>query len=83
MSEVCYRLRESQGETDKGAEMPKFEVKMLIEFEGEIEASNAEEAEQKAWTSWGDSMDKEITYSGVDSIEVDEIEEDEEEDEDE
>ncbi len=63
--------------------MPRYEVKMLIEFEGEIEADNAEEAEQKAWTSWGDSMDNPITYSAVDSIEVDEIEEDEDEDEDE
>lgn len=62
----------------KGAEMPKYEVKMLITFEGEIEADSAEEAEKLAWTSWGDTMDKEITYSGVDSIDVDEIEEDEE-----
>ena len=63
--------------------MARFEVKMLIEFEGEIEADTAEEAEQKAWTSWGDTLDNDITYSGVDSIEVEEIEEDEEEDEDE
>jgi hypothetical protein len=60
------------------ATMARYEVKMLITFEGELEADSAEEAEQLAWTSWGDTMDREITYSGVDSIEVDEIEEDEE-----
>jgi hypothetical protein len=59
--------------------MPRYEVKMLIEFEGEIEADSAEQAEKLAWTSWGDTMDNDITYSGVDSIEVEEIEEEEEE----
>ena len=63
--------------------MPRYQVTMLIEFEGEIEAENAEAAEQKAWTSWGDSMDNDITYSGVDSIEVEEVEEEEEEEEEE
>ena len=61
--------------------MPKYYVKMMIEFAGEIEADSEESAEQKAWTSWGDTMDSEITYDGVYSIEVEEIE-DEEEDED-
>lgn len=63
--------------------MAKFAVKMLIEFEGELEAESAEEAEKMAWTSWGDTMDNEITYSSVDSIEVEELEDDEDEDEDE
>jgi len=62
--------------------MPKYEVKMLVEFSGELEADSPEEAEKLAWTSWGDTMDKEITYDNVDSIEVKEIE-DYEEDEDE
>jgi len=66
----------------KGAKMPKYEVKMLVEFSGELEADSPEEAEKLAWTSWGDTMDKEITYDNVDSIEVKEIE-DYEEDEDE
>lgn len=61
--------------------MPKYEVKMLVTFEGEIEADSAEEAEKLAWTSWGDTMDNEITYSGVYSIDVEESEEDEDEDE--
>ena len=59
--------------------MPRYEVKMMIEFSGELEADSMEDAEQKAWTSWGDTMDKEITYDGVYSIEVDEVEEEEEE----
>lgn len=59
--------------------MPKFYVEMLIEFAGEIEAENAEQAEQLAWTSWGDTMDKEITYSGINDIVVDEIEDEDDE----
>jgi hypothetical protein len=61
--------------------MAIYEVKMMIEFSGELEADSAEEAEQKAWTSWGDTMDNEITYDGVYSIEVDEREEEAEEEE--
>jgi hypothetical protein len=62
--------------------MPRYEVTMLIEFAGELEADSVEEAEQKAWTSWGDTMDNPITYSSVDSIEVAELEyEEDEEDE--
>jgi len=63
--------------------MPKYYVNMMIEFAGEIEADSKEDAEQKAWTSWGDTMDNDITYDGIYSIDVEEVEEDEEEDEDE
>jgi len=63
--------------------MPKYEVKMMIEFSGELEADSAEEAEQKAWTSWGDTMDNDITYDGVYSIDVDELDEDEDEEDEE
>lgn len=59
--------------------MPRYYIEMLIEFAGEIEAESAEQAEQLAWTSWGDTMDKEITYSGVNDIIVDELEEEDEE----
>lgn len=62
--------------------MPKYYVKMRIDFAGEIEAESETAAETLAWTSWGDSMDNDITYDGVYSIDVEEIEE-EEEDEDE
>lgn len=67
-----YRLKESQGETDKGAEMPRFNVVMLVEFAGEIEAETQEEAERLA------IYDDTVFYQGVDSIEIEEIEEDEE-----
>ena len=63
--------------------MPKYYVTMRIDFAGELEAENAEEAEKLAWTSWGDTMDNEITYDGVYSIDVEELEDDEDEDEDE
>jgi hypothetical protein len=61
--------------------MPKYYVKMRIDFAGEIEAESEDAAEALAWTSWGDSMDNEITYDGVYSIDVEEIEDDEDEDE--
>jgi len=62
--------------------MPRYYVKMRIDFAGEIEAESAEAAEQLAYTSWGDTMDNEITYDGVYDIDVEEQdEEDEEEDE--
>lgn len=62
--------------------MAKFYVQMRIDFSGEIEADTKEQAEELAWTSWGDTMDSEITYDGVYDIKIEEIE-DEEEDEDE
>ena len=64
--------------------MPRYQVEMMIEFAGEIEADNEEHAEQLAWTSWGETYDSPIVYDGVYSIEVEAVEEDEdEEDEDE
>ena len=61
--------------------MPKFYVEMRIDFAGEIEAENAEEAETLAWTSWGDTMDSPIQYDNVYSINVEEMEEEIDEDE--
>lgn len=61
--------------------MPKFYVEMMIEFSGEIEAESKENAEELAWTAWGDTMDSELTYDGVYSIEVEEIEEEDEDEE--
>jgi hypothetical protein len=70
--------------TRKGRQMPRYQVEMMIEFAGEIEADNEEHAEQLAWTSWGETYDSPIVYDGVYSIEVEAVEEDEdEEDEDE
>ena len=62
--------------------MPKYYVKMRIDFDGELEADSMQEAEQLAYTSWGDSVTDDISYDGVYSIDVEEIE-DEDEDEDE
>lgn len=59
--------------------MTKYYVQMMIEFSGEIEADSKEQAEELAWTSWGDTMDNDITYDNVFSIEVEEVEEEEEE----
>jgi len=55
--------------------MTRYQVCLIVEFVGEIEADSAEEAERLA------IYDETCQYFGVDSIEVREIEEDEEEDE--
>ena len=60
--------------------MARFYVEMKIDFAGYLEAESAEEAEQLAWTSWGDTMDNDITYDGVDEITVTLDEEEEDED---
>ena len=64
--------------------MPRYYVEMKIDFAGEIEADSEEDAEQKAWTSWGETYDSPIVYDGVYSIDVELLgEEEDEEDEDE
>ncbi len=60
--------------------MPKYYVKMRIDFAGELEAESAEAAEALAWTSWGHTMDNEITYDGVYDIDVEELDEEDEDD---
>jgi hypothetical protein len=63
--------------------MPKYEITMLVEFTGELEADSPEAAEQLAHTSWGETFDDPLTFSAVDSVEVEELEDEEdEEDED-
>lgn len=62
--------------------MKRYYVEMRIDFNGEIEAESAEEAERLAWTSWGDSSSDPISYDNVYDIKVEELEE-YEEDEDE
>lgn len=62
--------------------MPKYYVKMKIDFSGYIEADSEEQAEQLAWTSWGDTSDNDITYDGVYSIDVEEEDEEDEEEDD-
>ena len=62
--------------------MPRYYVKMRIDFDGEIEADSMHEAEQLAYTSWGDTMSSDITYDGVYSIDLEELDDEEDEDED-
>jgi hypothetical protein len=64
-----------------GAVMPRYYVKMRIDFDGEIEADSMQEAELAASQSWGDSVSDDISFDGIYSIDLEEIE-DEEEDED-
>jgi hypothetical protein len=59
--------------------MAKFYVQMRIDFAGEIEAESKEQAEELAWTSWGDTSDNDIQYDGVYSIDVEELDEEEDE----
>lgn len=62
----------------------RYYVTARVDFAGHIEADSEEEAEQKAWTAWGDTMDNDLTYDGVYSIDVEEdAEEDYDFDEDE
>ena len=63
--------------------MPRFYVEMRIDFAGEIEADTKEQAEELAWSSWGENLDSPITYDNVYSIDVEELEDEEEEDEEE
>lgn len=61
--------------------MTKFYVKVRVDFAGEIEAENQDEAEKLAYTSWGDTMDSEISFDGIYSIDVEELDEEIDEDE--
>jgi hypothetical protein len=53
--------------------MPKYEIKMKIDFIGTIEAESEAEAEELAWTKWGETADAEIQYDGVYSIDVQDV----------
>ena len=56
-----------------GVSMNKYYVKMMVEFEGEIEAESQDDAEQKSWTEWGAESDAAISYSGVYSVDVEDL----------
>ena len=62
--------------------MPKYYVEMKIDFAGEIEADSKEEAERLAAQSWGDTVNAEIGFDGIYSIDVEELEDEDEDDED-
>ena len=57
--------------------MPRYYVQMKIDFAGEIEADSKEDAENLAAQSWGDTMDAEIGFDGIYSIDVEALDEDE------
>jgi hypothetical protein len=63
-----------------GGLMPRYYVKMRIDFDGEIEADSMQEAELVASQSWGDSMTADIAFDGIYSIDVEELEDEEDED---
>lgn len=58
----------------KGAEMPKYELKVVVQYNYTVEAEDGDAAEQQGW----DYEDYKFTGE-VDSITVYELEEDEEE----
>jgi hypothetical protein len=55
--------------------MPNYLVTITVNFTGGIEAESAKEAEELAWTSWGDTYDSLLTYDSVENIDVEEEEE--------
>jgi hypothetical protein len=62
-----------------GAIMPRYYVQMKIDFAGEIEAESQEDAERLAAQSWGDTMDADVGFDGIYSIDLEEIEDEDEE----
>ena len=56
--------------------MPRYEVSIKLEYFGEIEADNREQAEEMA-LSWDDNLN----FFGIDSIEVAELEDEEDDEE--
>lgn len=50
--------------------MPHFYVEMQVNFSGHIEAESKEEAEQIAYSGWGDTSDALVTYESVEEINV-------------
>jgi hypothetical protein len=54
--------------------MPRFEVSIKVEYFGEVEADNREQAEEIA-LSWEDNLN----FFGIDSIEVAELEDEDDE----
>jgi hypothetical protein len=48
--------------------MNKYEVKMQVNFYGEIEAESQAEAEDIAYSAWGTTMDSQMTYDSVEYV---------------
>ncbi len=61
--------------------MPKYYIDMTVRFTGEIEADSEAHAEELAWNAWGERSDAQLTYAGVDEIDLEELEEEDDEEE--
>ena len=48
--------------------MNKYEVKMQVNFYGEIEAESQAEAEDIAYSNWGETFDALMKYDSVESV---------------
>jgi len=48
--------------------MNKYEVKMQVNFYGEIEAESQAEAENMAHSAWGESSDSVMCYDSVEMV---------------
>jgi len=59
--------------------MAIYQVTINVEYNGELEADSKEQAEDLAWTSYGDNDGSALTYFGVDSIIVERMDQDESE----
>jgi hypothetical protein len=60
--------------------MPKYNVKIQVNYAGVIESDSEENAIQQAWLAYY-GKDAPLKYESVESIEAEEIEEEEEEEE--
>ena len=64
-----------------GNRMPKYNVEMTVAFAGEVEADSQHDAEQIAYSAWGDTSSALIQYDSVEDVNAELIEEDDEEEE--
>lgn len=62
--------------------MPKYYVKIQVNYSGEIVADSEEQAEDLAWSSYY-GEDAPLEYDSVESIEVEELDDEDEDDEEE
>jgi hypothetical protein len=53
--------------------MNKYYIKMTVSFCGEIEAESEAEANDIAYSGWGENSDAIIQYDGVEKIDVDDL----------
>ena len=64
-----------------GIRMARYNIEMTVSFAGEVEADSQHEAEQIAYSGWGDTSDALVQYDSVEDVNAELIEEDDEEEE--